>query len=144
MTQQPSALKYLEASLASLSKEDLMVKVFDAIVIFTRQAIEKMKIAPNDIQGRHDLLRKAQRACAVAMGSIDFELGGELARSNFALYEFWHHELVMANIEGNVTRAESVLPLMMEIRDAWAEAVRLYKLEFANSKPEQRMDALSA
>lgn len=144
MTQQPSALRYLEASLASLSKEDLMVKVFDAIVIFTRQAIEKMKTAPNDIQGRHDLLRKAQRACAVAMGSIDFELGGELARSNFALYEFWHHELVMANIEGNVARAENVLPLMIEIRDAWAEAVRLYKLEFANGQPEQRMDALSA
>jgi flagellar protein FliS len=143
MTQQPSALRYLEASLASLSKEDLMVKVFDAIVIFSRQTIEKMKSAPNDIQGRHDLLRKAQRACSVAMGSIDFDLGGELARSNFALYEFWHHELVMANIEGNVTRVEAVLPQMVGIRDAWAEAVRRYKLE-TQGNTEQRMDALSA
>jgi flagellar protein FliS len=143
MTQQPSAMRYLEASLASLSKEDLMVKVFDAIVTFSRQAVEKMKTAPNDIQGRHDLLRKAQRACSVAMGSIDFDLGGDLARSNFALYEFWHHELVMANVEGNITRVEAVLPQMNDIRDAWAEAVRRYKLEFANPT-ESRMDALSA
>lgn len=143
MTQQPSAMRYLEASLASLSKEDLMVKVFDAIVMFSRQAVEKMKAAPNDVQGRHDLLRKAQRACSVAMGSIDFELGGDLARSNFALYEYWHHELVMANIEGNVTRVEAILPQMVDIREAWAEAVRRYKLEFAN-QGETRMDALSA
>lgn len=143
MTQQPSAMRYLEASLASLSKEDLMVKVFDAIVTFSRQAVEKMMTSPNDIQGRHDLLRKAQRACSVAMGSIDFDLGGDLARSNFALYEFWHHELVMANIEGNLSRVEAVLPQMADIRDAWAEAVRRYKLEFANQSDSQ-MDALSA
>ena len=136
-------MRYLEASLASLSKEDLMVKVFDAIVMFSRQAVEKMKAAPNDVQGRHDLLRKAQRACSVAMGSIDFDLGGDLARSNFALYEYWHHELVMANIEGNVTRVEAILPQMVDIREAWAEAVRRYKLEFAN-QGEARMDVLSA
>ena len=143
MTQQPSAMRYLEASLASLSKEDLMVKVFDAIVMFSRQAVEKMKAAPNDVQARHDLLRKAQRACSVAMGAIDFEVGGDLARSNFALYEYWHHELVMANIEGNVSRVEAILPQMVDIRDAWAEAVRRYKLEFAN-QGEPRLDALSA
>lgn len=140
--QQQSTDRYLEASLASLSKEDLMVKVFDAIVLFSRQAVEKMKSAPNDIQGRHNVLRRAQRACAVAMGAIDFDIGGELARSNFRLYEFWHHELVMANIEGNVARIEGVLPLMIEIRDAWAEAVRRLKLEQAD--PEPRRDAVTA
>jgi flagellar protein FliS len=131
-------MKYLEATFSSLSREDLMVKVFDAIVLFTKKAIERMKNEPRDIQGRHDLLRQAQRACAVAMDSIDFDIGGELARSNFMLYEFWHHELVMANVEGDVTRAEAIVPQMVEIRDAWAEAVRRYKLEFAN--PEPRLD----
>jgi flagellar biosynthetic protein FliS len=144
MSQHPqSTQRYLEASFASLSKEDLMVKVFDAIVLFSRQATEKMKTAPNDIQGRHDCLRRAQRACTVAMGSIDFEIGGALARSNFALYEFWHHELVMANIEGNVSRVEAILPQMIDIRNAWAEAVRRYKLEIANNA-EPRLDAISA
>ena len=130
-------MKYLEASFASLSKEDLMVKVFDAMLLWTKKSIERMKTDPKDIQGRHDLLRNAQRACAAAMDAIDFELGGELARSNYLLYEFWHHELVMANVEGDITRAESVLPMMQEIRDAWAEAVRRYKLEFGNQEPRQ-------
>jgi flagellar biosynthetic protein FliS len=127
--------KYLEASIATLSKEDLMVKVFDAIVLFTRKAIDKMQTEPNDIQGRHDLLRTAQRACAAAIDAIDFEVGGELAESNAALYRFWYRELVQANMEGDVARAAGVLPQMVTIRDAWAEAVRRYKVEFASSTP---------
>jgi flagellar biosynthetic protein FliS len=128
-------MKYLEASFATLSKEDLMVKIFDAIVMWTRKAIERMKNEPNDIQGRHDLLRMAQRSCAAAMDAIDPELADDLARSNYLLYEFWHHELVMANVEGDVMRAENVLPQMLEIRNAWAEAVRRYKTEFASQEP---------
>jgi flagellar biosynthetic protein FliS len=128
-------MKYLEASIATASKEDLMVRIFDAIVLFTRKAIERMKTEPNDIQGRHNLLRTAQRACGAAIDAIDFELGGELARSNCSLYQFWYRELVMANVEGDVTRAEGVLPQMEMIRNAWAEAVRRYKIEFANAEP---------
>jgi flagellar biosynthetic protein FliS len=128
----------LEASIATASKEDLMVRIFDAIVLFTRRAIERMKTEPNDIQGRHDLLRTAQRACGAAIDAIDFELGGELAASNAALYQFWYRELVQTNLDGDVTRAEGVLPQMEMIRGAWAEAVRRYKIEFANSnEPRQ-------
>jgi flagellar biosynthetic protein FliS len=130
-------MKYLEASIATASKEDLMVKIFDAIVLFTRKAIERMKTEPGDIQGRHNLLRTAQRACGAAVDAIDFELGGELAKSNCALYQFWYRELVMANMEGDVARAEGVLPQMLTIRNAWAEAVRRYKIEFASSEPRQ-------
>jgi flagellar biosynthetic protein FliS len=132
-------MRYLEASISTASKEDLMVKIFDAVVLFTRKAIERMKTEPGDIQGRHNLLRTAQRACAAAIDAIDFELGGELAQSNCALYQFWYRELVMANMEGDVTRAEGVLPQMMTIRDAWAEAVRRYKIEFASAEPRQNV-----
>lgn len=130
-------MKYLEASISTASKEDLMVKIFDAIVLFTRKAIERMKSEPGDIQSRHNLLRSAQRACGAAVDAIDFDIGGDLARSNAALYQFWYRELVRANIEGDVTRAEGVLPQMVMIRDAWAEAVRRYKAEFANAEPRQ-------
>jgi flagellar biosynthetic protein FliS len=130
-------MKYLEASIETASKEDLMVKVFDAIVLFTRKAVERMKAEPADIQGRHNFLRTAQKACAAAIDAIDFELGGELAESNAALYRFWYRELVAANIEGDVKRAEGVLPQMLIIRNAWAEAVRRYKVEFASSEPRK-------
>jgi flagellar biosynthetic protein FliS len=130
-------MKYLEASIATASKEDLMVKIFDAIVMYTRKAVERMTTDPTDIQGRHDMLRMAQKARGAAIDAIDFELGGELAASNCALYQFWYRELVAANIEGDVTRAQGLVPQMLIIRNAWAEAVRRYKKEFASSEPRQ-------
>jgi flagellar biosynthetic protein FliS len=130
-------MRYLEASIATASKEDLMVKIFDAIVMFTRKSVDRMTTEPNDIQGRHNFLRSAQRACAAAIDAIDFELGGELAASNAALYRFWYRELVQANVEGDPSRAGNLLPQMETIRNAWAEAVRRYKVEFASSEPRQ-------
>jgi flagellar secretion chaperone FliS len=130
-------MKYLEASISTASKEDLMVKIFDAIVLFTRKAIERMKTEPNDIQSRHNYLRSAQRACGAAVDAIDFDLGGELAQSNAALYQFWYRQLVEANMKGDVALAEGVLPQMVMIRDAWAEAVRRFKMEFAADEPRQ-------
>lgn len=119
-----------------------MVKIFDAIVLFTRKAIDRMKTDPNDIQGRHNLLRQAQKACGAAIDAIDFELGGDLARSNAGLYQFWYRELVQANMTGDVTRAEAVLPQMEMIREAWAEAVRRYKIEFGNQEPRQAVSVV--
>jgi flagellar biosynthetic protein FliS len=132
-------MRYLEASIETLSKEDLLVKIFDAIVLFTRKAVEKMKTEPNDIQGRHNALRTAQKACAAAIDAIDFELGGELAQSNAALYQFWYRELVATNMEGDVKRAEGLLPQMLIMRNAWAEAVRTYKKEMAGDEPRQNV-----
>jgi flagellar biosynthetic protein FliS len=66
-------------------------------------------------------------------------MGGELAESNCALYKFWYRELVKANMEGDVTRAEGVLPQMITIRNAWAEAVRRYKIESASDEPRQNV-----
>lgn len=111
--------------------EELMLRVFDGLVLFSKQAIERMTTAPSDIQGRHELLRRAQRACAIAMGSIDMDAAGELGRSNFLLYEFWHHELVLANIEGNVSRVEALLPEFQKWRDTWYQAVKLYRADIA-------------
>jgi len=56
------------------------------------------------------MLRMAQKACGAAIDAIDFELGGELAASNAALYQFWYRELVAANIEGDVKRARGSSP----------------------------------
>src|SRR6202035_1391812 len=63
-------LRYLEASINSASPEELIIKVYDALLLFARQAIEVMESRPADIQARHDLLRRAQRACALLMGSL--------------------------------------------------------------------------
>ncbi|MBV8639536.1 MAG: flagellar export chaperone FliS [Candidatus Eremiobacteraeota bacterium] len=119
--------KYLETSIATASKEDLIVKIFDVLIIAAQQAFEKLTSDRDDITGIHKALLRAQRACSLLMGSLDMEIGGELSKNLFRVYEFWHHELVMANMQKDASRLERLLPYFRDYRDTWNTAVGQFK-----------------
>ena len=124
-------LRYLEASINSASPEELIIKVYDALLLFARQAIEVMESRPADIQARHDLLRRAQRACALLMGSLKLELDSEIPGNLFRIYEFWHHQLVAANMQGDPDKVRELLPLIVGMRETWVEVIKRYRAEGA-------------
>jgi flagellar protein FliS len=119
--------QYLETSIATASKEDLIVKIFDILVLSSTQALDKLQHRRDDIEGIHKSLLRAQRALALLMGSLNMEIGGEVARNLFRVYEFWHHELVMANMQKDPVRVERILPDFKDYRQMWAQAVGEFK-----------------
>lgn len=119
--------KYLETSIATASKEDLIVKIFDVLLLASTQALEKLQNDRNDIEGIHKALLRGQRALCLLMGSLDMEIGGEVARNLFRVYEFWHHELVMANMQKDAQRVARLLPNFKEYRQMWAQAISQFK-----------------
>ncbi|GAC1403301.1 MAG: flagellar export chaperone FliS [Candidatus Velthaea sp.] len=123
--------KYLETKILTASPEELTLIVFDVLIVSSTKALEKMKTMPGDIQGIHDDLRRAQRSLALLMGSLNFEIGGELATNLFRVYEFWHHELVLANMQKAPERVERLLPNFKEYRVTWAEAQKRRRVELA-------------
>ncbi|HEY4440325.1 MAG TPA: flagellar export chaperone FliS [Candidatus Elarobacter sp.] len=132
-------LRYLEASINSASPEELIVKTYDALLLFCRQALEVMESAPNEIQGRHDALRRAQRACAVLMSSLRIDIDSDLPGNLLRIYEFWHHQLVLANMQNDPQRVREIVPLIAGMRETWAEAVKRYRVELAGAR---QLDAL--
>ena len=131
MTVSNANIRYLEASINSASPEELIIKVYDALLLFARQAIEVMESRPADIQARHDLLRRAQRACALLMGSLRLDLDSEIPGNLFRIYEFWHHQLVAANMQGDAQKVREVLPLIAGMRETWVEAIKSYRAQGA-------------
>lgn len=125
----PAEQKYLETSIATASKEDLIVKIYDALILSSQQALEKLQYERGDIEGIHKALLRAQRAICLLMGSLDMEIGGDLAKNLFRVYEYWHHELVMANMQKDATRVERLLPDFKDYRTTWQKAVTLFKAE---------------
>ncbi len=119
--------QYLETSIATAAKEDLIVKIFDILVLAATQALEKLQNQRDDIEGIHKALLRAQRALALLMGSLDMELGGDVARNLFRVYEFWHHELVMANMQKDPVRVERLLPDFKDYRQMWGQAISEFK-----------------
>lgn len=114
--------KYLETKILTASPEELTLIVFDVLIMSSTKAVERLAVNAADVQGIHDELRRAQRALALLMGSLNFEIGGELATNLFRVYEYWHHELVLANMQKSAQRVERLLPDFKEYRQTWAEA----------------------
>lgn len=121
--------KYLETKVLTASKEELTLITFDVLILASTKALEKLNETPDDIQGIHTELRRAQRALAILMGSLNFEIGGTLAVNLFRIYEFWHHELVLANMRKAPERIARILPAFKEYRVTWAEAQRRWRIE---------------
>jgi flagellar protein FliS len=132
-------MRYLEASINSASPEELIIKVYDALLLFARQAIEVMETRPADIQGRHDLLRRAQRACALLMGSLRLDIDSDIPGNLFRIYEFWHHQLVAANMQGDAQKVRELLPLIGGMRQTWVEAIKKHR---AQGAPGAELDAI--
>lgn len=119
--------KYLETRIKTAPPEELTIIVFDVLIQSATKAAERMRESPGDVQVIHDELRRAQQAVATLMGSLNFDIGGSLARSLFRMYEFWHHELVTANLQKSPGRVERLLPDFKEFRATWAEANRRFR-----------------
>ena len=131
----PAEFKYLETKIMTASPEELTLIVFDVLIVSSTKALEKLTGTPGDIQGIHNDLRRAQRALALLMGSLNFEIGGDLSKNLFRVYEFWHHELVLANMQKAPERIERLLPNFREYRATWAEAQKRYRAEITTDTP---------
>lgn len=142
--------RYLETSIATAAKEDLIIKIFDILILSSQQALEKLDSEPGEIEGIHRCLLRAQRACCLLMGSLDMEIGGELAHNLFRIYEFWHHELVMTNMRKDASRLAQILPAMLDFRDTWQQAITKFKLmqrqntAVGSATADQRMSSFAA
>ncbi len=119
--------KYIEARVKTASREELIIIVYDVLIGSAQKAVETLRESPGDIQTIHDSLRRAQQAVATLMSALDFEIGGDLAKNLFRMYEFWHHELVMANMDKSPTRVERLLADFKELRGTWSEANRQWR-----------------
>jgi flagellar protein FliS len=120
---------YLQTRLKTASPEELTIITFDVLINSTARAITGLKRLPLDIQTIHNDLRRAQRAAALLMGSLNLEIDRELGSSLFRIYEYWHHELFMANMKKSPDIIEQLLPQIKSFRETWVEANRRYRAE---------------
>jgi len=133
----PQELKYLETSLTTAPKEELILRVYDALIMFARQAVDRLYNDPGDIQTIHNLLLRSQRACVELISALNFEIGGELATNLNLVYAFWHRELVRANMEQNPSRVERILPDIIDYRKTWADAIKEWRKQQAPPDEER-------
>lgn len=113
------ARQYEQTQVVTSSGVQLVVLLYDA-------AIQSMELARREIQAKNirEKARHIGRAMAIVgeLNSVlDFEQGGEIARSLRRLYDYMLMELVEANARNNEQRLEGPLRCLDTLREAWRE-----------------------
>ena len=84
-----------------------------------RIAMAKACIAEKDVPAKAQNITKALNIVGELRGSLNTEVGGDLAQNLDQLYEYMSRRLVEANLSSDVAILNEVSSLIGEIKSAW-------------------------
>jgi flagellar protein FliS len=116
-----TAARYRDAELLTASPGQLVVLLYDKILLTLRRA--RVACEVGRIEERCDLLVKAGEMVTELRVCLDHANGGDISGQLDALYAFMLRELTDANRRQDVARIDVVLRIAGELRDAFATVV---------------------
>lgn len=114
-----NARQYQQTEVMTSSGVQIVVLLYDAAI----QAIELARrgISTNNLPDKARFIGRALSIVGELNSVLDFERGGEIAKSLHRLYEYMLAELVEANARNNAYHLEGPLRCLMTLREAWRE-----------------------
>jgi len=114
-----AATHYRQTQVLTATGVQLVVLLYDS-------AIQAIELASDGIARRHqpDKARFLGRAVGIVSelsSVLDFERGGEIAKSLYRLYEYMLSEMTQANLHNDARRLNGPLRCLKEMRGAWYE-----------------------
>jgi flagellar protein FliS len=111
--------QYQQTQVMTSSKVQIVVLLYDAAI----QSIELARtgIEMNNPQDKGRFIGRAISIIGELNSVLDFEQGGEIARSLHRLYEYMLSELVMANARNDARRLDGPLRSLTTLREGWRE-----------------------
>ncbi len=116
------ASAYRQFSVQGSTPLGLVVMLYDGAISFLRQAVTAIEA--------HDIPKKCvhiNRALAIIVqleGTLNMELGGQVAQTLKAFYGYARGQMMKANIENSPELLRSLIEKVETVRGAWYEADR--------------------
>lgn len=114
--------KYQQQSIMTMTPGELLLKLFD-------ETIKQLSRAQQLLQGPerekqigivNESLQKAQRIITHLNKTLEMQY--EISKNLEALYDFFNYKITQANIHKDAGPIEEILPMIKELRDAFAQA----------------------
>lgn len=111
--------QYQQTQVMTSSRVQLVVLLYDAAI----QSIElsRRAIETNSLADKARFLGRAISIVGELDSVLDYEQGGDIAKSLHRLYEYMLSELVEANARNNMRKLEGPLRCLNTLREAWRE-----------------------
>lgn len=113
---------YMQNDLKSLSREEIVVKLYQALRIRLRAAIEEIR--EENIGKKAEHLSRGLAIVIELQASLDMEQGGEIAVQLNDLYDYLISDIIAANLKSDVAKIEDALKVVEPLLEAWIEIAR--------------------
>lgn len=130
------AARYRDAELLAASPGQLVVMLFDKLIVTVRRA--RVACEARRIEERCEAIVKASEMVTELRLSLDHAQGGVLSAQLDALYVFMSRELLEANRRQDATKLDAVLHVAAELRSAFAQVVAGAAASAASASPIAR------
>ena len=122
--------QYKENSIFTASPEELTLMLYNGLVKFIMQA--QKAVDENDIQKANESIMRAEDIILEFQATLDMKY--ELSHGLMLLYDYMYRRLIDANIKKDRVILEEVLGFAKDLRDTWAQAMKLAKNQ---ARPQQ-------
>ena len=117
------AARYRDAELQSATPGQLVVMLFDKMLLTLRRA--RIACEATQIEIRCEQIVKAAEMITELRVSLDHQQGGDISKQLDALYGFMLKELYDANRTQNAAKIDVVIKMASELREAFSQVVAM-------------------
>ena len=120
------AKSYQSVAVTTATPGQLVLMLFDGALRFISKALHGFQeegIAQRNEQIHNNLI-KTQNILRELQASLDLQLGGEFAKTMYALYDFMLEQLQKGNLAKDAEPISTVERLLGEIRNSWAQMLQ--------------------
>jgi flagellar protein FliS len=123
-------LRYLETRINSASPGELLIMLYDGLVHHAEEASRLLaaKDGSQDRQRAADSVRRCIDILTELNTSLNHSVDPALCATLSDLYRFYAREFSEALEKTEPARIDAILPLILDLRNAWEEAGRLASL----------------
>jgi flagellar protein FliS len=123
---------YKKTSVETASKEQILLMLYQAAIKNCKKAMEA--IEQNNISKKGEYIGKMQDIVVELSNSLDFEIGGEVAKELSSLYDYILYSSTQANIKIDKSHLEGCLRVLNTLYDGWTEAIKQIKVQNTTNK----------
>lgn len=117
---------YRDTGVKTASQGKLVVMLYDESIRQLSYAVSYL-MGGNKIEAQHieqfsKHILKVQEIITELMISLDMEAGGDISKNLMSLYIYFNQELLNISISHDREKIIFIQDMLMQLRDAWAEA----------------------
>lgn len=123
---------YKKTSVETASKEQILLMLYQAAIKNCKKAMEA--IEQKNLAKKGEYIGKLQDIVVELSNSLDFEVGGEVAKELASLYDYILYASTQANIKIEKSHLEGCLKVLNTLYEGWTEAIKNLKAQTPTNK----------